>query len=494
MFMYIYDEISNFILINPKTKIMRTVARIFLSLLFLFIIQNAYSQLDGGAFNSTGSGFSVVSLNDYQSLGVNPANLGWMKDDHKMHLGLFEFGMSIYSEPLTKSMVFNDLLGSSANFTSQSERNEAIQRFTDTELLINVSNTLFGISFQDEKIGGFAFAIRQKVSWHSTLNEQASEFLFEGYNSPYFDSIVVSPGGDTIGYTTDPTAASRLYNPTDISHLFYNEFVLGYGRTLVNTENFKFSAGIDLKLLQGFGIMNYNSITVTEVEGYQALGPAYGVKYSEPTPSQLTGSGWQTAGMGFGMDIGLSFEIYKKTRVAISLNDIGSINWDGNVYEGENVPIWKIETPGIDNYNIFSESGGIIADNDNLGKWKGLPNKKVSTPMHIRGGASYQAMDQLSFGLELLFPLGAEDLPGAFIKPYYAAGAQYSPAKWFQLSAGFSYGGGYGLNIPLGFSFRPINDENTMWEMGFASRDILTWFKSENPVVSLAFGFLRFGF
>ncbi len=473
---------------------MRTAIKILISLLLVYAAQNAYSQLDGGAFNSTASGFSVVSLNDYQTLGVNPANLGWKKDDHKLHLGMFEFGMSIYSEPLTKSMVFQDLLGSSTNFSSQTERNEAIQRFTDTELLINISNTLFGISFQDEKIGGFAFAVRQRVSWRSTLNEQASEFLFEGYNSPYFDSIVTLPNGDTIGYTTDPEAASKLYNPTDITHLFCNEFVLGYGRKLVNKENFKFFAGIDFKLLQGFGIMQYNSITVTEVEGYQALGPAYGVTYSEPTPSQLSGSGWQTAGLGFGIDIGLSFEIYQKTRVAISLNDIGSIKWDGNVYEGENVPIWKIETPGINNYNIFSESGGIIADNDNLGKWEGLPDKTVSNPMHLRFGANHQAIDELAFGIEFIFPLGEEETPGAFIEPFYAAGVQYSPAKWFQLSAGFSYGGGYGFNIPLGFTFRPINDENTMWEMGFASRDMLTWFKSENPVVSLVFGFLRFGF
>ena len=231
---------------------MKTGIRILLSLLLLFALHSSYSQLDGGAFNSTGSGFSVVSLNDYQSLGVNPANLGWQKSDHKMHLGFFEFGMSIYSEPLTKSMVYNDLLGSSADFTDQAQRNEAIKRFTDTELLINISNTLFGFSYQDEKIGGFAFAIRQKVSWRSTLNEQASEFLFEGYNSSYFDSIVVQPNGDTIGYATNPEAASRLYNPTDISHLLYNEFVLGYGRKLVDKESFKFYAGIDFKILQGY--------------------------------------------------------------------------------------------------------------------------------------------------------------------------------------------------------------------------------------------------
>jgi hypothetical protein len=230
------------------------------------------------------------------------------------------------------------------------------------------------------------------------------------------------------------------------------------------------------------------------VDGYQALSNAYGVKYNEPTPSELTGSGWQTAGMGFGVDIGLSFEIYEKTRVSVAINDVGSIKWDGNVYEGDNVPIKNIETSGIDNYNIFSESGGIIADNTNLGKWEGIMDKTVSLPMNLRVGASHQPMDNLSFGAELFIPMSDDDLPGRYMGSIYAAGVQYLPAKWFQLSAGFNYGGGYGFTLPIGFTFRPVSNENTMWEMGFASRDMLTWFRTDHPLVSMVFGFMRIGF
>lgn len=472
---------------------MRKGIGLFFSLLLLFSFESAYTQLDGGAFNSTGSGFSVVTLSDYQSLGVNPANLGWMKDGHAAHLGFFDFGLSVYSEPLTKSMVFNDLIGDSDNFSDEVKRNEAIRNFTDTELLIRITNTLFGFSYQDKDIGGFAFSLRQKIAWRSNLNEQASEFLFNGYNSSYFDSIVVQPNGDTIGYATNPLLASRAYNPTDISHLFYNEYVLGYGRKLLDKENFKMFAGIDIKLLQGYGILDYNSVSFTHVEGYQALSPFYGVKYNEPTPSELSGGGMKTAGMGFGVDLGLSFEFYQKVRMAIALNDIGSIKWDGNVYEGENVPVWSIETPGINNYNIFSESGGIIADNDHLGAWNGLVDKKVNLPMHMRFGANYLALNELTVGFELLLPLNKE-VPGAYLNEYYAAGVQYVPAPWFQLSAGFAYGGGYGFKIPIGFTFRPVNNTDTLWEIGIASRDLTTWFKTEDPLVSFVFGFLRFGF
>ncbi|MEN8224014.1 MAG: DUF5723 family protein [Bacteroidota bacterium] len=472
---------------------MKKCILVFFGILFSLTVQQSYSQVDGGAFNSTGSGFSVVSLNDYQCLGVNPANLGWQhSDDMESHLGMFEMGISIYSEPLTKKLVFTDLIGTGDDFSSEAQRNEAIKSFTDTELLIRLTNRLIGIAFQDKKVGGFAFTIRQHVFWHSTLNKQASEFMFDGYNAPYFDSIAIQQNGDTIGYCTNPEEASKIYNPTDISHLFYNEFVLGYGRNVVDKENFKFHAGIDFKLIHGYGVLNYNSISITQVEGYQALSPFYGVKYDEPTPSEIIGNDYKKAGRGFGIDIGLAFEVYKKTRIALALNEIGSINWNGNVYEGENVPIRLIETSGIDNYNIFSESGGIIADNTNLGKWEGLLNKRVSLPLHMRIGASHHPLEELTFGFEFLMPFNRE-IPGAYINPLYAAGVQYNPARWFQLSGGFSYGGGFGFNMPLGITLRPIN-KGSMWELGFASRDLLSWFKQKDPMVSFVFGFLRFAY
>lgn len=459
----------------------------------LFIAQCGYAQIDGGAFNSTGSGFTVVSISDYQCLGVNPANLGWMKDGHANHLGFFDFGMSIYSEPLTKSMVFKDLIGNSDDFNSRAQRDAAISNFTNTDLLIRISNTSFGYSFQDENIGGFAVSVKQKVAWRSNLNNMASEFLFEGYNSSYFDTIIGYPNGDTVAISYNPTLASTAYNPTEISHILYNEYAFGYGRMVMDNDIVKLYAGIDFKLLQGYGIMNYNSISYAEVEGYQALSPFYGVKYDEPTPSEISGDGLRTAGMGFGLDLGVAAELYDKFRIAIALNDLGSINWDGNVYEGENVPVSSIETPGINNYNIFDESGGIIADNDHLGEWRGLVDKRISLPLHMRFGANYQAMDELAFGFEVLLPF-EKDVPGAYLKEYYTAGVQYAPAPWFQLSAGMAYGGGYGFKIPIGFTFRPFNNDQTLWELGIASRDLTTWMKTEDPLVSFVFGFLRFGF
>ena len=462
------------------------------SLLFV-IATTAFSQLEYGAFNATGSAYSVSSLTDYQSLGVNPANLGWKRNSNSFNLGFLELGASIYSEPLNKSQIFNDLFGNSDPFQNREERNEAIVNFSDARLWASQSLTLFGLSYQDDKIGGFAFTIREQLRWNSEFNARASEFLFEGYNAPYFDIDSIAPDGDTIGIASNPQLASELYYPTEMSHIFYTEYVFGYGRKLFEKENFAFYAGIDIKYLQGYGMVQYYNPSEAEVVGYQALCPGYGVEWNEPTPSAMSGNGLKTAGTGFGFDIGLSFLLYNKTKVAIALNDIGSIKWDGNVYEGSNADIRVMESKGLNSYDIFGESGGILSDNSNLGEWEGLADKKVELPMHMRVGAQHRIIDEVEVGVEWFQPL-KKDVPGSYEKTIVSVGAKYDPADWVQLSAGGTFGGYAGFNLPFGVLFKPVNKETSTWEIGVATRDFISLFKSDDPTVSVAFGFLRFSF
>lgn len=479
---------------------MKKTLTLIMTFVLVLAMHQAHSQLEKSSFTQTGSAYSVSSINDYQSLGINPANLGWKRNGHTMNLGFLESAFSVYSEPLGKKEVIRDLImGSSDAFETAAQRREAIASFTDTRLLASISIMSLGFSYQDEKVGGFAFTVRDNIHWNSDLNGMASRFLFTGYeegdffNDPYFDSIALQPNGDTIAYATDPQKASWLYHPTDIEHVYYREYILGYGRKFVDKDDFKFYAGIDIKYLQGYGILDYTSVSETEVDGYQALCPFYQVNYSDPTPSQMEGEGMKAAGHGFGFDIGVTFEIIRKIRASIALNDMGFINWDGNVYEGENVDITQIETNGINSYNIFEEGQGIIADNNNLGEWKGLKEKKVNLASNMRVGGSYLIQEGLEVGTDFLIPLQAE-VPGAFKKLVFGLGTRYDPLPWVQLSTGFMTGGQFAWAIPLGVTLRPVNKEHVSWELGFAFRDFSTFFKQEDPNVSLAMGFLRFSF
>lgn len=474
--------------------------KIFLFVILLSLIsihEEAYSQLEYSAFSSSGAGYSITSLSDYQCLGINPANLGWSRDGHSWHLSFFELGSSVYAEPLSKEQVRKDLFGGDAaefpDFDQDPQvRMEAIEKFTHARLLGTASINLFGISFQDEDIGGFAFSVRSRLHWNSKLNKTASRFLFLGYNDTTYFEILTDEDGE-YGEAKVPERISDLYNPSHLEHIWYNEYILGYGRNILMRENFSWYGGFALKYLQGYGMVYIDIDTDSEAIGYQALSPVYKVNYEgNPTPSELRGDGLKTAGTGFGIDLGMSFIIHQKIKVGLAVNDIGSINWDANVYEGRDPDLETIRSNGIDSYNIFSEAGNVISENSNIGVWNGLEELRIDLPTNLRIGASYRFNNRWEAGTDFYYSLN-DDVPGAYREPVFALGTKYEPVKWVQFSAGYVTGGQFKWALPMGITFSPINNRDTRWEIGIATRDIASLFKQDNAIISYCMGLLRFG-
>lgn len=450
-----------------------------------------FAQTEISSFNATGGGYSTTYLTDYQCLGVNPANLGWTRNNHSMNLGFFETAFSLYSEPLTKSEVMNDLFDESNPFTMAQKENAA-KNFTDTRLLGIGSVMWFGFSYQADW-GGIAFNIRDRGLWNSVLNDEAAEFLFLGYNADYFDQKYPPDSG----VASHPIVASELYKGTDQNFIWYREFNLGYGRKVLSNDNFDWYVGVGAKYILGYAGTQYYQDDAGKLVGWTALSPVFEIDYDEPTPSQVDGTGAKKVGSGFGFDIGTTFEYAKKLKIGLSLNDIGSIKWDGNVYEGQDTRICSIDHAGIDNYNIFAEGQLVSADNcpDDPNQWKGLLDKSVKLPMNLRVGASYRVNEAFEAGLDVFVPLKT-DVAGAFYKPVFGIGGRYDPAPWVQLSLSVVTSGKeyFGTNVPFGITFYPVKNEETTWEVGFAVRDMVTLFKQTDPTVSYCFGFLRFSF
>jgi len=281
----------------------------------------------------------------------------------------------------------------------------------------------------------------------------------------------------------------------------YMEINLGYGRKVVKNENFALYLGINLKYLMGQAMARYYQNDNDELFGNSALSPGFGVEYSgdgvyDGTVNKLTGSGLKTVGSGFGFDIGTTIEIKQNLKIGLAVNDIGYIKWTKNVYEAFNGGVWRIDTPGLNNYNIFEEGQLINTDNGpppHDTTLVGISELKLNLPMNFRGGADYTFNEYIAAGLDVYVPLG-EKVPGAFEAPVFGIGVRANPANWVQLSLGVVNGGKFGTNIPFGVTFYPIKSDKNTWEVGFATRDILTLFKQTNPTVSYAFGFLRFSF
>jgi len=477
---------------------------LFTLLTAVFFVFYVSAQTEISSFTSTGSGYSTSTINDYQSLGINPANLGWTRNNQKMNLGFFEFAGSIFSESLTKSQIQNDLFGSSFSFNDNiTLKKDAATAFTNARMYALGSVMLVGFSYQDEDVGGFAFNIRQRFVWHSLLNDNAANYLFLGYNDPYFDSTAVE-NGDLVGYRKKASGisqANKLYEGSDQHMLLFTEFNLGYGRKVIKKENIVWYLGINLKYIMGQGMSRYYQEDGTIIKGNSALSPGFGVEYSgkgvyDGTVNKLTGSGLKTVGSGFGFDVGTSLQIIEKLRIGLAVNNIGYIKWTKNVYKAWDGGVWRIDTPGLDNYNIFTEGQLINTDNGPPPEdttLVGISKLKLNLPMHFRGGISYVFNQYIEAGLDVLVPLG-DKVPGAYEASIFGIGVRANPANWVQLSMGLVTGGKFGTNVPFGITFYPIRNDNTSWEVGIATRDMLTMFKQNKPTVSYAFGFIRFSF
>ncbi|MDD5570061.1 MAG: DUF5723 family protein [Bacteroidales bacterium] len=463
------------------------IKKIFVSAMVFFIAGTASAQFEMGAFTATGAAHSAAWISDYQCLGINPANLGWMKDDKKIAVSSMEFGASIYSEALSKTDIKKHFIFNTRPLTN-TEKIEAAKTFANSNLALNIDLMTAGASYQSDKNWGIAFTMRDRAMLQTYLNKSLSGIFFEGYNyKSYFDSIATNASGDTIGYAKIPQNLSQLAEGSKILGNWFREINLGFGWRFINNENFKVYLGAGGKYLMGFGLLEIMPENGS-LNAFSAITPFLKFDYNTPSPSEITETGMKQVGQGFGCDFGGTVEFFKSLRFALSFNDIGYIKWDGNVYEGKDTLVGDCSNKGLDSYNLINNMGKILSDSG-LFTWKGKVSRNYTLPTNMRWGVS------IAFGEDNNVELGADvyvpftDGAGSYDKAIIGIGANVRIVKVINLSAGFVTGGNYDSNIPLGVYFLA-----GAWEFGIASRDALTFFTKDNPTMSAVFGLLRFRF
>ena len=467
----------------------------------------ANAQIENAAFTETGRGAVIAFATDYQSLGINPANLAWGNEYGKRYtLGFAQFGMSFYSESFTRKEFTNALIGSDTKLTL-SEKMEAGHALTASDLSLNADVTLVGGAVNTGVIGNFAFSISFSNQFYGILNEHAADQLFTGYIDPYFDRWVVqNPGGgiDTIanqgpesdriadvikGLASNPLSASELYAGTAFRALSTIEYSIGYGYTAYETADLKFSVGAGLKYIQGLYFIDVNIDEDGTFDAFTASTPALDIDYGSAAfsnPSAIAGSALKSVGSGFGFDLGLNLELEHRFRLGLSVVDIGFLTFDGNVYTASDTAVFDTKTVGIDSYNIFGNLDAFVGD-DGMFKWAGEEERNVALPTQMRLGFGYFPINWLRFGLDVAVPLN--DNPGNPDQMSLAAGMDLLPVPAVRISAGAATGANYGFRVPVGLNFILGGGG---WEMGVATRDVLYAFRDDRPNLSAAFGFLRY--
>ena len=473
------------------------------SIAFMFAFTSLNAQIEHSAFTATGSGAATTFVTDYQSLGINPANLAWEPayEGRTIAIGFVEGSYSLHSQALTRQVLRREF--TSGNDFTWEDKRSAAREFADAGLQLNADVMLFGAAFTSETLGGFGFQVHDRAQWSSRFNPFASELIFEGFGSDYFDLLVLA-SGDTIpniegmsedslalvaiGLASDPQLLSNLFDGTHVSFNWYREYNLSYGRALVRNEGLQLFAGVGLKHLVGIGIIDIRAKD-GEFDAFSSLSHDFDIDRGDGI-SRRTGSTTlpKAVGRGWGVDIGLSAIISDRYKLGASITNLGSINWSGDSYSATNGLLEAIQSNGLDSYNFFSGIDEFVSSSGLL-EWKPDVSRRIPLPTNFRFGAGMIVNEKIEVGADLVAPLNDE--PGNFESAVFGLGGHVLPLPWVRLSAGLSFGGGYGTKVPMGITF--IAGRGT-WEAGVASRDAFTFFVAEEPTLSLALGFLRFRF
>lgn len=464
--------------------------------------------MENASFTETGRGASFAFVTDYQALGINPANLALGNRYNKKYtLGLGQVGLSFYSEAFTKEQLIDGITDVDGSLTV-AEKQQAALDFADSDYSVNLFSNLFGFAVNTENAGYFAVSLNLRTSFYSTFNDVGASQLFTGYIDPYFDqwevrnedgstSIIDNGGADSdrlddviLGIASNPQFASDLYRDSRLKAMAFTELNFGYGRNVYESEDISINAGVGVKYLQGLFVVDLNLEGGQVQDAYISATPALDIDLGdgEDNPSFQEGSGYSPVGDGFGFDLGVNAEISDQFRVSASITDIGSINFDGNVYSSNDTIVFDTETNGIDSYNVFGNYDAFAGD-DGVFEWNGQRERKVNLPTQFRVGFGYFHDEKLRVGLDLAFPLNEE--PGNIEKMAFAFGAEYLVASSVSLSAGIGAGDNFGFRVPFGVNF--VVGEGS-WELGLATRDLMYAFRDDRPNLSLVMGLLRFRF
>jgi hypothetical protein len=269
--------------------------------------------------------------------------------------------------------------------------------------------------------------------------------------------------------------------------LWSREYAFDFGVNIINHNDFKWNLGAGLKYILGIGYIDLKA-QGSDYSAVISLSPTFGLDFpdQEPAAGNL-GFLPSPAGKGFGVEFGTSLEFGENWKLAGSITDIGSVTYKTNVYSASDANLVSLGTKGFSNYNFFQNPEQFDGFSRDMINWKSDVKLVQGLPTRARIGGSYSSKI-VNIGSDLVFPLNNN--AGNLLRPVASIGGDLLLLKFFRLSSGVLIGGNYTYAlVPLGITFRPFG---SFYEMGIATRDVMTYIRKNNPMISLCTGFLRF--
>lgn len=481
-------------------------------IVFLFsfgcAIPTIWAQTEMNDYSRVGQvAIGTTTASDYEAIGINPANLGFIpetiefEESSPEQLGIYrrkrfwsvsfgEGGAAVHSNAMGSSDLLDALFSFNARQFSLKEKREAASKFSGKGVFLNADATIFGMAYQSERYGGFAFSVRERVSAEFTFNYTAAQLAFLGRNYTYFDSMYTRWDGAIVGFSKDPKLYSQLFDSTRISMSWTREYNLSYGKRIFNNKGNQLFLGISARYIQGYAYLNSYIDENKNLVAYSSITPLFQINYGKAvSPSTISGTGMRPVGEGFGIDVGMTMFFANTWRVGISLIDVGKMYWNGNVYQAEDYILNGMSSTGFNSYNLFTEAQKITGDGGYF-KWSGLYSVQSWLPTRVRMGVSRSIGLLRDVGIDIIMPV-TDKVPANLNAALVSVGCNYQVKPWMYVNGGMTFGGSMGYNMPLGVMFSIFDG---FWEMGVSSRDVLTYFIEKNPTVSLTVGICRLRF
>ncbi len=485
---------------------------------FLFLFFGQFSA-QTTPYTLAGRGVGTTFISDYHSLGINSSALGWPLEyeGKKITFSTGETYIYLQSDSLNKQKFknFSDIIKTQVN--NQSIDTTTIQGILSSTVGyakagVNMRANLLwlGGSYKTNKIGGFAFSMTEDYGFSGKLNTNNANAFFQGNWQNLIDSASTVVNGDTsrIAYSQNlaaDTAAGiysiHLANPLDI-----NNYTLGTNAGLVWNRNFNFGYGVKLlgddstfAVYGGLGVRYIQSMAY-----YDLQSDAGGLRVnSSLSPTSLNYNGFITqinpfnfssiggffskpVGKGYGVDFSASVIIARKIRLALAVNNLGSVKYENYKYTGNTALPQEIAISDYDPNNSAANVQALLAGSQLL-TFEGKETLTVANAANFRFGASFKPFKQLHVGIDFVAPFD-KDNPVSQQNGVFALGLDFRPVKFISLNAGFINGGIYQGYIPVGLNV--ILGGGT-YEFGISSQDIVHFLTKNGNSVSMAFGFAR---
>lgn len=456
-------------------------------LIFSFFI--AVQSLSGQDLLSYGGGTfgaGTTLFRDYQAAGINPANLGIFGNETRMTFAFFDATGVVFSDALSKTDLVQSILHGKK--LTDEEKKSIAQLFAEDGLSFKSEMMPVGFAIQIPKVGGFSFTWREKLSGDAILNKAFADLVFNGIHSSYIDSIIYDASGYLVGITDTLLPYSKYFDGSSLQFSWTRNFNISYGRKLFDLEGISIYGGAGINFLLGNAITDI-SYGDNVAQGFAAYSSVFDIDFANVTNPQLDLKGnLYPVGRGVSVDMGGTIAIKDKIFAGISVTNIGSMKWKGNLVSlNDGILDSVVNFVGVNSADIYSDISGLL-NAGGLFSWTPESEITQSLPALLRIGGAIRPMAQLEIGLDIIQPMNKN--PGSIQNTQIATLVSFNPVSAVKLTTGFMGGGIADFDIPLGISFSFTPEQ--AWQISLGTRDIISIFKQNTPTLSLSVSFLRF--